>query len=99
LNVGHEEPIPEIVRSQLQNPDKVVVRPADLRISFEQFMDLLYSPNFNASFYLEYCSITSSLPTMLEDIETFNWANFFTVEMTNIWLGNGKTVGKLHFGR
>jgi len=94
---GNEVPIPEVVQLHLESPDKVVVRPADLRIPFKKFMELLYSPNFTGNFYLEYTSIPSSIPTMMNDIEPIPFASFFNTELTNIWLGNGKTVGKLHF--
>jgi jumonji domain-containing protein 7 len=51
----------------------------------------------NVSFYLEYCSIPSSLPRMMADIAGFAWADFLDLEMANVWLGNGRTLGKLHF--
>jgi len=93
---GHEKAIPETVRQKLLVEDMVVVRPADVRMKFWQFMDLLYS-DLNASFYLEYTSIKSVLPEMLQDIRNLSFANFFHTAMTNVWLGNGKTLGKLHF--
>jgi len=52
-----------------------VVRPADLRMTFTEFMKFMYS-DVNASFYLEYCSINSHLPEMAVDIKEFEWANF-----------------------
>lgn len=64
---------------------QVVVRPADVSMLFSQFMDLLYS-NINASFYLEYTSISSALPKLLEDIEELFFAsksiylNYFHME-------------------
>jgi jumonji domain-containing protein 7 len=86
----------------------VVVRPADVRMKFSEFMDMLYS-NISASFYLEYTSIKSVMPEMLQDIRygkfcensdeksDLPFADFFVKSTTNVWLGNGKTLGKLHF--
>jgi len=66
-------------------------------LDFAEFLELL-NVDANVSFYLEYCSIQSSLPLMMADIgDGFEWADFLTLEMNNIWLGNGKTLGKLHF--
>jgi len=94
---GFEMPVPDYVHSRLQSPDQVVVRPANLHTDFDDFMDMLYDVRLNTSFYLEYCSIKSDLPELLDDISGFEFANFLRESLTNIWLGNGKTVGKLHF--
>jgi len=89
--------VPDYVHSRLQSPDKAVVRPANYKTDFDNFMDMLYDEKLNTSFYLEYCSIKSDLPELLEDISSFPFANFLEESLTNIWLGNGRTVGKLHF--
>jgi hypothetical protein len=66
-------------------------------LRFSEFLELLKT-EAKVSFYLEYCSIPSSLPRMMADIaDGFAWADFLDREMTNIWLGNGRTLGKLHF--
>ena len=51
----------------------------------------------NLSAYLEYASIASHLPRLLNDIEPPAMASMLTQAHLNIWLGNGRTVGKLHF--
>ena len=59
-------------------------------------MELLYS-NMTSSFYLEYAQIQSTLPEMMSDIAPLPWADFFYTELSNVWLGNGKSLAKLHF--
>ena len=51
----------------------------------------------NLSAYLEYASIASHLPILLPDVPPLAMASRLFQEHLNIWLGNGRTVGKLHF--
>ncbi|XP_022083577.1 jmjC domain-containing protein 7-like isoform X5 [Acanthaster planci] len=51
-----------------------------------------------ASAYLEYSSIPDYLPELEEDIPEFPFAqDLLTRRHLNIWLGDGNTLGKLHF--
>lgn len=94
----NSSPVPPTVLSKLQSPDKVVVRPADVEMKFSEFMDMLYNKEAgNVSFYLEYTSITGSLEAMGEDIAPVSFAHFLDEQMRNVWIGNGRTLGKLHF--
>ena len=90
---------PDAVKSQLQFPDLVVVRPAFREIPFSTFMEILQSSNnSDISAYLEYSSIPSLLPELELDVKEMP---FVTGELKrrhlNIWLSNGNTLGKLHF--
>ena len=90
---------PDAVKSQLQFPDLVVVRPAFREIPFSTLMEILQSSNnSDISAYLEYSSIPSLLPELELDIKEMP---FVTGELKrrhlNIWLSNGNTLGKLHF--
>lgn len=90
--------IPEVVRSQLQFPDLVVVRPATVEMSFSQFLDVISSNNRTYSAYLEYSSIPFHLPLLEEDISEMPFlSGLLDRRHLNIWLSDGNTLGKLHF--
>lgn len=76
--------------------DQVVVRPADVQFRMAEFLKQLDNQSTNANFYLEYFS-AASIGNMLNDVTQFDWASFLKLKMTNVWIGNGKTRGKLHF--
>lgn len=90
--------IPEKVRSQMQYPDLVVVRPASAEMPFSQFLDFIASGNRTFSAYLEYSSIPSHLPRLEEDTREMPFLNgLLSRKHLNIWLSDGNTLGKLHF--
>lgn len=90
--------IPEAVRSQLNHPDLVVVRPASAEMTFSQFLDFITSINRTYSAYLEYSSIPFHLPLLEEDIREMPFLNgLLDRRHLNMWLSDGNTLGKLHF--
>ena len=90
--------IPESVRSQLSQPDLVVVRPASVEIGFSQFLDYIASSNRSFSAYLEYSSIPFHLPLLEEDVREMPFLEgLLERRHLNIWLSDGNTLGKLHF--
>ena len=90
--------IPESVRSQMQYPDLVVVRPATAEMTFSQFLDFITSRNRTHSAYLEYSSIPSHLPLLEQDIREMPFLkDLLSRRHLNIWLSDGNTLGKLHF--
>ena len=64
---------------------------------FSEFLDMLNSKDVNASFYLEYTSMSTSTPQLMSDISPLPFASFLKTRVSNIWLSNGKTLGKLHY--
>lgn len=94
---------PDSVKEQLPFPDLVVVRPAFMNLKFAEFMSLLEktrqtSQGENVSAYLEYSSIPSHLPELEKDVIEMPFAaGILKRRHLNIWLSNGKTLGKLHF--
>lgn len=94
----HDNWIPEAVRSQLQYPDLVVVRPASVEMTFSRFLDFIASRNRTHSAYLEYSSIPSHLPLLEQDVKEMPFLNgLLSRSHLNIWLSDGNTLGKLHF--
>jgi len=95
---GHESRvIPERALKKIEFPNKVVVRPAGHQIEFEKFMEML-SESSEVSAYLEYTSLTSTFPELKVDISPLTFVeNLLIQRHLNIWIGNGKTLGKLHF--
>ena len=89
--------LPERVSSKLSFPDLVVVRPAPHDLPFDEFMHIIETRrDINA--YMEYASLSSYLPSLAEDVEVPPFArNLLAQAHFNIWLGNGRTLGKLHF--
>ncbi|XP_022083576.1 jmjC domain-containing protein 7-like isoform X4 [Acanthaster planci] len=94
--------IPATVLDKLPFPDLVVVRPATMNLKFAEFLDMISNVSHKAkpraSAYLEYSSIPDYLPELEEDIPEFPFAqDLLTRRHLNIWLGDGNTLGKLHF--
>ncbi|KDO23104.1 hypothetical protein SPRG_11948 [Saprolegnia parasitica CBS 223.65] len=90
--------IPDFVASHLESPDRVLVRPAAANMPFAAFVDKLRrATNSSTSYYLEYLSLTTYVPELLADIPSYAWADFLKLEVQNLWFGDGKSVGKLHF--
>ena len=94
----HENRIPVSVRSQLQFPDLVVVRPASAEMKFSKFLDLTLAKNKSYSAYLEYSSIPYYMPELEEDLEELPFlGGLLHRHHLNMWLSDGGTLGKLHF--
>lgn len=94
--------IPEQVKEKLKFPDLVVPRPAPVNMNFTDFLDLIENiangTVKNASAYLEYSSIKSYFPEMLEDVNEMPFVKGkLKLLHSNLWLSDGDTVGKLHF--
>ncbi|KAF0695799.1 Aste57867_13396 [Aphanomyces stellatus] len=96
---GAASAIPEYVAKHLESPDKVLVRPAGLNMPFAAFVARLRASAATAtSYYLEYLSMAAYVPELVADAPTFSWVeSFLTREIANLWFGDGKSVGKLHF--
>jgi jumonji domain-containing protein 7 len=92
--------IPSQVRAQLQFPDLVVVRPANSKMHFSEFLDMI-TVGLNASgisCYLEYSSIPTYMPQLEEDIYELPFVEgLMERKHLNMWLSDGHTLGKLHF--
>lgn len=91
-----DQDIPPVVLSRLESPDKVVVRPATLDITFGEFMKQIHEPKGNASWYIEYLDLHSYLPdlfkhgySLTKDLLGDHW-----LQQGNeyIWVGDGNTV-------
>ncbi|XP_062573587.1 uncharacterized protein LOC134235475 [Saccostrea cucullata] len=87
---------------QIFSPDLVMVIPANEKRKFSDFMDILDGISngsiVNMSAYLQYASIPQYLPELENDIqEEILFKGLLEKEMLNIWLSDGKTLGKLHF--
>ena len=90
--------IPESVRAQLQFPDLVVVRPASAEMKFSQFLDLTMAQNKSYSVYLEYSSIPYYMPELTKDVKELPFVEgLLHKHHFNMWLSDGRTLGKLHF--
>lgn len=90
--------IPKEVKDSLgETIDLVVVRPYHFSLRFDEFVDLLRQPNetCKASYYLEYFPSKDVFPQF--EKPDFISALPLVERHQNIWLGDGNTVGKLHF--
>lgn len=100
---NHEKfKIPQSVLNQLAFPDLVVVRPATKNLNFSSFMDIVEKVSNGSikdmSAYLEYSSIPDHLPELEDDIqEDLFFQGLLKRDHLNIWLSDGRTLGKLHF--
>ncbi|XP_061176606.1 uncharacterized protein LOC133185401 [Saccostrea echinata] len=94
--------IPKSVEDQLPFPDLVVVRPATKNMNFSSFMDIVEGVSNGTindmSAYLEYSSIPDHLPELEEDLrDDLLFQGLLNRKHLNIWLSDGRTLGKLHF--
>ena len=99
--------LPEHIREQLESPDLVLVRPAILERPLEEVASHISSvSNYpsNMSFYLEYFGLNELNPELSRQsaprrLPFLNFARVFHAfeESRNLWLGDGRTIGKLHF--
>lgn len=100
---NHEKfKIPRSHADHMLTPDLVLVRPAIEDRNFSFFMDKLEGISngsiSNMSVYLEYASISKYLPELEEDIrEEMFFDGLLKRDMLNLWLSDGKTLGKTHF--
>ncbi|XP_062579998.1 bifunctional peptidase and (3S)-lysyl hydroxylase Jmjd7-like [Saccostrea cucullata] len=79
-----------------------MVMPAIEKRKLSDFMDIVNGISNgsidNMSAYLQYASIPQYLPKLEKDIrEEILYKGLLEREMLNIWLSDGKTLGKLHF--
>jgi jumonji domain-containing protein 7 len=94
--------IPQKVLEHLLFSDLVVVRPAGLNMNFSEFIDLMHNISegqiTNVSAYLEYTTISSYFPELLDDLEEILFfRDVLNLSLLNIWLSDGNTLGKTHF--
>jgi jumonji domain-containing protein 7 len=88
--------IPEQVKQRLRFQDLIMVRPASLELKFEEMLDQ-FTKRLNYSLYMEYTSL-AHFPELAQDISPIELADELLIpKVTNIWIGDGKTTGKLHF--
>lgn len=93
-----QDRIPAAVKSQLQFPDLVVVRPATSEMKFSHFLDFISSGNRTFSAYLEYSSIPYYMPSLQQDMFELPFVRGeLEIQHLNMWLSDGNTLGKLHF--
>ncbi|RHY18066.1 hypothetical protein DYB25_004287 [Aphanomyces astaci] len=97
---GANDAIPDFVLQNLESPDRVLVRPAAANMAFSSFVSRLTTalPS-TTSYYLEYLSMATYVPELLTNAPQFPWAtsSFLQLDVANLWFGDGKSVGKLHF--
>lgn len=107
-----DQVIPSEVLAQLQSPELVVVRPVHQEMSLAEVLDLISlssaarnntsEPLVNA--YVEYLKLTNSF-SFLKQAVLADFAPFlslldslpFLAGEPHLWLGDGRSVGKLHF--
>ena len=88
------KPLPKSIRDALPHDDLVCVRPYTWMTKLSTFLDALERPrpNSSASFYLQYFPdrfLQDAIPDPLDGL--------LDLSSRNVWLGDGKTVGKTHF--
>ena len=94
----HDNHIPPAVKSQLEFPDLVVVRPATSDMLFSDFLDLIATGSASFSAYLEYSSIPYYMTELESDVmEPPFISGQLERRQLNMWLSDGNTLGKLHF--
>uniref|UniRef100_A0A914UIR9 JmjC domain-containing protein n=1 Tax=Plectus sambesii TaxID=2011161 RepID=A0A914UIR9_9BILA len=91
--------IPPEVKAALRFTDLVMVRPEGIDMTVAQFLDLIEHVSKNSSFvsaYLEYAPIRQHLKGLEKDVPALSFAADLNLDMLNIWLSDGNTLGKLH---
>ena len=95
---NYTHPIPRQVEQALVCPDLVLVRPATMEVSFEQFLNRLgLSSDSPTALYLEYLSMAAYLPDLQSETPVFPFAAALDLKLRNLWYTSSETIGKLHF--
>ena len=82
---------------QIEFKDIIIARPAGVDVSLSSFLELLETEK-RISLYLEYLPFKGYLPDLERDAMEYPWANSHLHRLhRNVWIGNGRTIGKLHF--
>jgi jumonji domain-containing protein 7 len=92
--------VPTSVSSHLRWPWLVTARAADVKLRLDEFFDILHQEPNGTSFYLEYTAM-SQLPLLASgvpnELRPFEFARFLEQSHLNVWIGDGRTTGRLHF--
>jgi jumonji domain-containing protein 7 len=90
--------LPAYVRQHLAHPELVTVRAADVALTMRELLDTFSSSSNETSLYLEYTSF-DAIPMLAAGVPRplFPFAGFLQRSHLNVWLGDGRTTGKLHF--
>lgn len=92
--------VPASVSAHLRWPWLVLARAADVKLPLGEFFDILHRQPNGTSFYLEYSAL-SQLPLLASgvphDARPFEFARFLEQSHLNVWIGDGRTTGRLHF--
>jgi hypothetical protein len=100
LPESEKQKVPDMVLEQLESPDKVLVRPAvrEMKVNdILQFFEHKKEQGDQVSLYVEYLSLSSYLPGLTNAVPAPTWGAALVGEEKNLWLGDGDTLGKLHF--
>lgn len=92
--------VPPSVGAHLRWPWLVTARAADVKLRLDEFFDILHQKPNGTSFYLEYTAM-SQLPLLASGVPNearpFEFARFLEQSHLNVWIGDGRTTGRLHF--
>jgi len=104
-----ENALPDFVEKQLDFPELVMERPGPINLSVKEIFQMFQNktrdpqdPNESwISAYVEYTPMKKAFEELKKEISEPGFEkDFFTqleLKHSNIWIGDGQTLGKLHF--
>lgn len=95
--------LPQFVRDKLDFPELVMERPGSVDLSIGEIVDMFQNKTRNPatdewiSAYIEYTSMSNHFDQLKSDLPEPDYFRQLELLHQNIWIGDGQTLGKLHF--
>lgn len=95
--------LPENIREQLEFPDLVMARPGHVDLEMDQIVAMFQNETRDPirdkwlSAYIEYTPISSHFDELKKHVKELDYFKELKLRHQNIWIGDGQTLGKMHF--
>ena len=99
---SQENQLPSFVRDKLEFPELVMERPGGIELSIGEIVDMFQNSTRAAkdewiSAYIEYTPMSNHFDQLKKNLSPPTFFDDLKLKHQNIWIGDGQTLGKLHF--
>lgn len=98
-----DEPLPPFIAEQLEFPQLVMARPGQIDLKMPQILALFQNETRDPdtdqwiSAYIEYTKMSAHFEKLKMDVPEIELFKELKLKTQNIWIGDGQTLGKMHF--
>ena len=95
--------LPESILEQIEFPELVMARPGQVELNMNEIFDLFQNTTRDPkldnwiSAYIEYTRMSSHFEKLKKDAPQIDYFHELILKHQNIWIGDGQTLGKMHF--